>query len=482
MTAEAFQADLHRPALSLPKTYSGEARASLALATPIAATQLLWMAVGVADVMMVARLGADALAAIALATAAYYMLFWPSMGFVNAVSPVSAQAIGADPNGLNRLLRSEETNARLRIALRMGIWMGVAVSIPVIAVMLHANTILLALGQEPHLAEMAANYIYARLPAAPLMGAFMSMRMLAASLERTGPALWIAGLMLVTNVFLNWVLIYGNLGAPAMGITGAAIASAISEVIGLGAMILVYLVDRDFVSFRPFLNLLSFHAAQFRELARLGWPIALSWTFEAGLFNSAVILMGWISTAAVAGQMVAMNVASLTFMVPMALGSAATVRVGYGIGARNMEAARRAGHVSIGLAAVFMLAMAAIIWTVPSLIVAAYLDLGDSGNAAAAKMALGFLAIAALFQLFDGMQVTAMGALRGLKDTRVPMLIAGLAYWVLAFPAGAALAFWAGWGGYGIWWGFVIGLSIAAVLMTWRFEYLTHRNRGAAEV
>jgi Na+-driven multidrug efflux pump len=133
MTAEAFQADLHRPALSLPKTYSGEARASLALATPIAATQLLWMAVGVADVMMVARLGADALAAIALATAAYYMLFWPSMGFVNAVSPVSAQAIGADPNGLNRLLRSEETNARLRIALRMGIWMGVAVSIPVIA-------------------------------------------------------------------------------------------------------------------------------------------------------------------------------------------------------------------------------------------------------------------------------------------------------------------------------------------------------------
>jgi multidrug resistance protein, MATE family len=468
---------VHRPppgaALDLPKDWTGEAKATIALATPMAATQLLWMAIGLADTIMVARLGADALAAVSLATATYYMLFWPSMGFVNAVSPVSAQAVGADPHGLDRAKRSEETNTKLRIALRMGMWLGLAISIPVILIMLHAETILLALGQEPHLAQMAALYIYARLPAAPFMGAFMSMRMVATSLERTGPALWIAGLMFVSNVFLNWVFIYGNLGAPALGIVGAAIASAIAEFIGLGAMIAFYLIDRDFVSFRPFLNLLSFHWAQFKELARIGWPIAMHWTFEAGLFNSAVILMGWISTAAVAGQAVAMNVASVTFMVPMALGSAATVRVGYGAGAKNMEAARRAGHVSLGLAAGFMLAMGVVIWTMPNLIVGAYLDLSDPKNAEAAAAAVGFLGIAALFQLFDGVQVTAMGALRGLKDTQVPMLIAGIAYWVLAFPAGYALAFWAGWGGNGIWWGFVIGLSIAAVLMTWRFEAKT---------
>ncbi len=402
------------------------------------------------------------------------------MGFVQAVAAVAAQRLGEDASGLDWRRRDEATNEHLRVTMRMGVWLGVAVSIPVVAICLHAETILLALGQKPALAAEAALYIYARLPAAPLLAAFMAMRMTASAMSRPGPALWIAGLMFVTNVFLNWVLIYGNLGAPALGVLGAAIASAIAEVVGASVLIAIFVFDRDFASLRPFKDFFVLHWDRMKELARLGWPIALSWSFEGGVFNLAVVMMGWISASALAGHQIAINVASFTFMVPMALSSAATVRVGYGAGAGDSHGVRRAGHVAIGMAAAFMLAMGAMMWTAPDLIAALYLDLGDPGNVEAVGYAASFLAIAALFQLFDGLQVAAAGSLRGLKDTRTPMVIAGLAYWGLAAPLSYALGFWAGWGGVGIWWGLAAGLAVAAVLMVWRFEAKAVRATRAA--
>lgn len=459
--------------------YRREAKAMLRLSAPIMATQMLWMAVGIADVIMIGTLGAVPLAAVALGSALFYFFFVPAMGFLQAVSPIAAHAIGADGKGLDRNLRKAATTDDLRDTCRSGLWVAVLGSLPIILIVLFSETILLALGQDPALAEQGALYNYLRLPALPFVFMLIAMRGFAAAMDRPRPALAIAFVMFSVNVFLNWVLIFGNLGAPALGIAGAAIASAIADLIGFTLMALVFRFDPDFHAVHAMHHFFQVNWSRVREICRVGWPIAVSMSFEVGVFSAAVALIGLFGADAVAGHQIAINVASATFMVPMGIASAAAVRVGYAAGARDPHGMRIAGHAAIAMSATFMLAMGFVMWFAPGVIVSIYVDPDDPINAAAGAFATSFLAVAALFQLFDGLQVSAAGALRGLKDTRVPMLIAGAAYWLIAFPAAAALAFPGELGAVGVWYGLAAGLAIAAVLMVWRFELLTRKGVGA---
>jgi MATE family, multidrug efflux pump len=284
-------------------------------------------------------------------------------------------------------------------------------------------------------------------------------------------------LCIPVNAALNWVLIYGNLGAPPLGVAGSGYASAICQgLMLLGLAVATAVLPRDDPAHRLRLHLAG-TLADFRRILALGLPIGGLQALEIGVFVASAALMGLFGAEALAAHQIAIMCASFTFMVPMGIGQAATVRVATERGAAAWQAARRAGFVALALGIAFMAAAAIVFWTMPALIVGAFVATGDPVNRAVVALAIKFLAIAAVFQIVDGMQSVASGALRGYHDTKVPMLIAALSYWGIGFAGGWALAFPLGIGPAGLWWGFVIGLASVATLLVARLI-----ERGRREV
>lgn len=481
MTAEAYQADLHRPALSLPQTYTGEILATLKLAWPLVLTQIASMAIGVTDVLMVGRLGPEALAATALGLSLFYMPLMFGFGLSSALSPFLSQVVGADPYGLDPARRSPETSAALRRHFRTGLWSVFLASLPALAILSFSETLFLALGQDPALSKVATHYVWALMPAIPFMLMIGVMRNLFSALSRPRPALIVTLIWIVINIGLNWVFIYGNLGVPALGVVGAGIASTLATLIGVAMMAICVLLHPATRPLEPFKGVLTFEKREIGHFMRVGLPIGLTLFFEGAVFNAALWLVGLFGTAQLAGHQIAINVASVTFQIPLGVAFASTVRVGYAAGANDWNAVRRAGHVGQAVAFMFMGVTAFIMWTWPYEIAGLYLDLDDPKTLPAAAFAAQYLAIAAIFQLADGQQVAAAYGLRGLKDTSLPMWIAGVSYWVIGFPACLALGFWTPLEGQGVWLGLALALVFAAALMTWRFEFLTRKHRLGAD-
>ena len=267
------------------------------------------------------------------------------------------------------------------------------------------------------------------------------------------------------NAFVNWLLMFGNWGAPRMGVVGAGLASTLSNLFMFTGLLGFILWDRRFRRFHILGHVWRPDWPKFRELLRIGIPMGLAMGFEVSGFNAAAFLMGLIDAPSLAAHAIALQVASVTFMVPMGLAQAATVRVGLAAGSGDAEAIRKAGWTALALGVGFMALMALVLLVWPRAIVGLFLDLSRPDSAAVLAHGVAFLAVAALFQVADGAQVVGAGALRGLKDTRVPMLFAGLGYWGLGIPAGALLAFPAGLGGVGIWVGLAVGLAVVAALV-----------------
>ena len=454
-------AEISRPRAAHKETrpWRAETRATLALAWPIVATNLAQMAIGTTEVVLLGWYAPDAMAAGVLGMNLFFAFAMIGIGIATGCSPMLAQAIG----------RGRHVVRDLRRTVRQGLWLTTAVALVAWIPLWHTEAIFLAMGQAPEMAAGAAAYMAGMQWGLLPFFWYMVLRAFVSARERPRAALVVTGVAIVLNAVLGWALIFGRLGLPELGLVGAGIAGAVTETfmfVGLAGFIAF---DRRFRRHHLAGRLWRPDWPRLAELARIGGPIAGALLFEVGVFNTAVFIMGLIDVDQLAAHAIAIQIASLTFMVPMGIANATTVRVGLAVGAGDRLGQIRAGWVGIAIGTGFMGAMAVLLIASPGPFIHLFLDTEGPRAATVVMHATGFLAVAGLFQLVDGLQVTASGALRGLKDTRMPMLYAGIGYWVIGLPLGAALAFWADLEGLGIWIGLAIGLGLVSILMVQRW-------------
>jgi multidrug resistance protein, MATE family len=443
-----------------------EAPILVRIAVPLVLAQMAQNGMSLVDTLMAGRLGPEALAGIAIGAVLHFSLTVSVGAVMFAVGPMTAQAIGA----------SREGDAA-RVA-RNGLVLGAGLAVPVMAVLWSIGPYLPSLGQDPVTAAAATGYLRAVIWGIPAYMAFVTLRGTLEGRGHTRPIMAVAFVGIALNVLANNAFMFGRWGFPDLGLTGAGVATSI--VYTAMALGLVAIVQTTYRSPPVFMRE-RVHVGVVAEMVRLGVPIALTVGFEIGLFTLTALLMGLFGQASLAGHQIAIQTASFTFMIPLGLGIATTVRVGQAVGRGDPTGVRAAGIVGMGLAVAVMGVTALLYWTVPHAVVALYLDVGDGRNAAVVASATAFLRVAALFQLVDGLQVTAIGALRGLKDTRVPMLIALVSYWVVGLSSAVLFAFVAGLQGVGLWLGLVVGLGVAAAWLTTRYWLLVRAAPGALE-
>jgi MATE family multidrug resistance protein len=448
-----------RSLAAAPRRWSDELSATARLAAPLVLAQLTQFAIYSTDVLMLGWLGPKALAASALAVNLIFMFNFTGMGLVTACAPLFAAAIGARTHAVRDVRRS----------FRSAIHAALLFAVPVWLILWNCEAILLAIGQDPELSEAAGRFTrvlqWTLLPNLLIV----IFRTLLTALGRPGATLAVTAAGLVVNAALNYVLIFGHFGAPALGLIGSAIASLCTTslmALALGLFIALHPKIRRFSLFghiqRP-------DPGRLAQIFRIGTPIALTLAFEVSVFSAAVYLMGWIDTANVAAHAIALQIASIAFMVPLGISQATVIRVGLAYGARDRSWMALAGWSSLAMALSFMSLSALAMWLFPRELAGLFLDLRNPDSARVLDLTVRFLAVAALFQLFDGAQVIGASMLRGLQDTRVPMIFAALGYWVVGLGSGYLLAFRGGWQGVGIWIGFALGLGVVAVLMIGRW-------------
>ncbi|NJC04314.1 MATE family multidrug resistance protein [Sphingomonas kaistensis] len=443
-----------------PRSTREEAAATFALAWPLVLSNLAANAITTTDVLMLGRLSPEALAAAALSVNLYNLLLFTGVGLSVAISPMIAAALG----------RRKGAARDSRRSFRMGLWLVSFYALAGTAVLSLAEPLFLLLGQDPALSRSAGDFMHIlQFALWPTLLGFL-MRNLLTAFNRAWVPLVVALGGVALNAFLNYGLIFGHFGLPALGMQGSALATVITNVAMLALQVIAAVRLPRLRMMHLFGHWWRADWSRFRELAKLGIPISLTWSFEVGVFSAAVYLMGLIDTTSVAAHVIALQLAALMFMVPLGLAQAATVRVGYGHGARDSQWVTRAGRVAIAFALAFALASAAIMWLFPAPLAALFLDMGKPESAAVLALAVQFLLIAAVFQIADGAQVVGASILRGLHDTRVPMFYAAFGYWAVGIGVGAWLAFETPLRGRGIWIGLALGLAIVAVLMLWRWS------------
>ena len=438
-----------------------ELRAIVALSWPLALTNLTQVAMGTTDVMMMGWLGPNTLAAGALGANLYFMAFIFGAGLLNATSPMIARDLGRDPRATDAV----------RGTVRQGLWSALLTAVPFWLALWWSEPLLLGMGQDPTLAALAGTYVHALQWALLPAWGFIVLRSFISALERPVWSLVIGLAAVACNAAANWCLMLGHCGCQPMGIAGSGLATLLSSLLMASALGLVACFLPPFRRFRLFAGFFRPDWPRFRAFWRLGLPMAATLTFEVTMFNAAVFLMGLIGAASLAAHAIAIQLSSLTFMVPLGIGQAVSVRVGRAFGAQDREAMRRAGWSGFGLAVAFMAAMSLAMILAPRLLISAFLDTGDPANAPVVDLAVTFLMFAALFQIADGAQAVGSGMLRGLHDARMPMLFALFGYWGIGLPLGVVLAFPLRLGGVGIWTGLATGLAIVACLMLWRWVY-----------
>lgn len=443
-----------------PATARDELRATFRLAWPLVLANLAGIAITTTDVLMLGRLGARELAASALAVNLFNLLLFTGIGIAAGAAPLIAAALGRRKGAIRDSRRT----------FRMGLFVCAAYSLLSWLLLWNAERIFLALGQDPGLSAQAGKFMqvimWALLPA--LLAALF--RTVLTAFDRTLIALGVALGGVALNALLNWLLIFGHWGFPALGLVGSALASLITNI--AMALVLGAILHRmrRFRRMHLFGRWWRFDRDRFVTLLKVGVPIGVTWAFEVSVFSCAVFLMGLIDTTSVAAHVIALQIASVSFMVPLGLAQAVTVRVGLAYGAGNAAWVALAGKVALASSMAIMSLAALVIWVMPDVLAGLFLSSGRPEDAAVLALAVKFLLIAAIFQLADGAQVVGAAMLRGLQDTRVPMLYAAFGYWVVGLGSGIALAFGAGWGGTGIWTGLALGLAVVAVLMLWRWS------------
>jgi multidrug resistance protein, MATE family len=437
--------------------FAGQARAVLTLGLPLIGSHVAQFALHVTDTVMLGWYGVLDLAAAALGVTVFFAFFTLGAGFGHAVMPMAA---AADARG---------DPAEVRRATRMGLWLSLAYALAVLPVFLFSTPILNALGQDPQVAPLAGTYLaIVGLGLGPAL-MVMTLKSFLAALGRTQVVLWVTVGAVFVNIGFNWVFIFGNLGAPEMGAAGAAVASVLVQVLTVAVM-LAYATLLP--AFRKYALLTRFwrpDPVALRRVFTLGLPIGLAMLAETALFAASAVMMGWLGPNPLAAHAIALEITAMFFMVHMGLSNAATVLVGQARGRGDRAGLRAAARTSVALSMGFALTTAAIYLIFGEWMVGLFLSPDNPERAVIVPLGLSLLWVAALFQLADGGQAMAMGLLRGIEDTRMPMVIAVVSYWLVGIPMSYALAFVIGLEGVGLWLGMVAGLTVAALALMVRF-------------
>ena len=448
-------------------TYAGHAKAVLGLGLPLVGSHVAQFLITLTDGIMLGRYSVEALAANVLGGTLFFVFFIVGSGFAWAVMPMVASAEA----------RGETTEVR-RVT-RMGAWASIIFAVIVMPFMLFSEPIFLLLGQEAQVSADAA--IYLSIVGIGVLPALLVMvlKSYLAALERTQVVLWVTVAAVGVNILVNHLLIYGNWGFPELGLRGAAIASVIVNIVSVLALaVYVARVTPEHTLFTRFWR--PDWEALLRVF-RLGWPIGLTSLAESGLFAASTVMMGWLGKVPLAAHGIALQVVSLAFMVHIGLSNAATVRAGRAFGRQDRQDLADGAKIVLFLSGAFA-AMAVILFLlVPEWMILLFLNPDEPERDAVIAVGVGLLASAALFQLMDAAQVMALGLLRGVQDTRVPMIIAAISYWVIGIPVSYILGFVLGFEGIGVWIGLAVGLALAAVLLLVRFWVSAVQAVGGAE-
>ena len=437
------------------QTYQDHSRAIWKLGLPLILSNLAQFAIHITDTVMLGWYNVTALAASTIAGTLFFVIFIVGAGFAQAVTPLVAAAA------------EEDDDVQVRRVTRMGLWLSIFYGLAVTIPFFWAEDILIAIGQDPDVAALA--HIYSQIVIWQMVPALivMTLKSFLAAMEHTAIILWATIGTAVLNGFINYALIFGNWGMPELGIQGAAIASLTVNLITV--LILVIYIMRVLPQFQLFKNFWRSDSEVMKRVYKLGWPIGLTSLAEGGLFSASAVMMGWIGAIELAAHGIAIQLASMTFMVHIGFSQAATVRAGRALGRKDELSLRRGGITAIGMSAFYAVVTSIIFLTMPEGLVSLFIDPAEPERANLLRIGASLLMVAALFQLVDGLQVLALGLLRGVQDTTVPMVMATISYWVIGLPASYILAFTLGFGGVGLWFGLVIGLAVAAVLLLWRF-------------
>jgi MATE family multidrug resistance protein len=436
-------------------SYPAHARAVTTLGLPLVGGHLAQIAIGVTDTVMLGWYGVDALAAVTLASSYFFVLFLMGAGFAFAVMPMVAT------------FDAEDDEISIRRVTRMGLWLSLAYAVVIMPFMIWSEALLLLMGQTETVAADAQNYLrIAGYGMFPWLVAMVVKSYLAA-LERTQVVFWIAVLATLCNGLINYALIFGNWGAPELGIAGAATASLVTQAIGMVGIVAyaLYVLPHH----QLFVRFWKADWEMLSRVFRLGVPIGFTGLSETGLFAATAVMMGWLGTVPLAAHGIALQCASITFMLHLGISNVATIRAGnaYGRGDRD--------HLARGARVVFIMSLITavltsvvfLVWPEPLVLV--FMQSSEPARDQIVAIGVGLLAMAALFQLVDGAQAIALGLLRGVQDTTVPMAIAAISYWVVGMPCSYIFGFVLGYDGIGVWMGLVLGLACAAILLSARF-------------
>ncbi|KIC44860.1 multidrug transporter MatE [Ruegeria sp. ANG-S4] len=445
-------------------TYPGHFRAIAVLGLPLVGGHLAQFAIGLTDTIMLGWYGVEALAAVTLASSYYFVLFLFGAGFGWAVMPMVATAA------------AEEDETSIRRSTRMGLWLSLIYAALMMPLLWWSYPVLIALKQEPDVAETASQYL--RVAGWGLFPALivMVLKSYLAALERTQIVLWITVVAALVNGLTNYALIFGNWGAPELGVIGAAIASVVTQIVSL-IFVVIYAV-RALPEHSLFQRFWRPDWEMFFSVLRLGVPIGLTTLAEVSLFAMSAIMMGWLGKVPLAAHGIALNLASATFMVHLGLSNAATIRAGNALGRRDRAHLEKGAIAVTAMSLVMSILTIILFLTCAEPLISLFMEANDPQRGQILAIGTGLLAMAALFQLVDGAQVIALGLLRGLQDAKVPMVMAALSYWIVGIPTSYYFGFVYGMEGIGVWLGLVLGLACAAVLLMARFWMRSVRTVG----
>ncbi|WP_199192845.1 MATE family efflux transporter [Allosphingosinicella deserti] len=436
-----------------------EVRAMLGLAWPLILTNVAQALIHATDVILLGWAGPRTLAAGTLGINIYFAFLIFGMGLMTAAAPMLARELGARRHSVRDVRRT----------VRQAMWAAVAITLPVWIILWNSGAILVAIGQDRGLAADAQSFVRALQWGLLPYLLYLVLRAFISALERPIWSLIVGLACVLFNAVVNYGLVFGHFGLPKLGLQGAGIGSTCANILMFLGLAAVVLLHPRFRRYRLFGRFWRADWERFRQIWKLGLPIAVTLGLEITIFNAAVFLMGLIGPDSIAAHAIAIQIASLTFMVPMGLAQAVTVRVGLAYGRKDRDGVAVAGWTAFALSVGFMSLTALVMLTIPDRLVGAFLDSADPANATVIPLAISFLFVAAIFQIVDGAQVVGAGMLRGLHDTKVPMLYAAVGYWVIGLSVAVGLAFGLGWGGVGIWTGLATGLASVALLMVTRW-------------